>query len=156
MTELELTRHQMFPQEGGTGWYAGRLDDGRRVHVSAMLCNPVELHWAGSVEDATACECDGKDACKLCLIRQDGGLVFTKVTGCYRSSKSAVRVLKSWAANPEAPQPAAPFNCGWTTMQAIVCDNSPGAPAMPLGTTEHPMLLPNIDEQQEHARADQL
>ena len=136
MTQLELTYHQMFPNEGDPGWHAGHLPDGRRVHAAAIPCHPGELHWSGSVEDATACECDGAGACNLCLIRAEGGLVFTKVTGCYRSANSAVRALQHWAANPDAPQPPAPFNCGWTTMQAVLCNNVPGAPPMPLGTTD--------------------
>ena len=140
MADLELTYIQTFAEEGDPGWHAGQLDDGRRVHATAIPCSPGSVHWAGSVEDADACECAGAGTCNLCLIRQDGGLVFTKVTGCYRSANSAVRALKFWAAHPDAPQPPAPFNCGWTTMQAILCDNEPDAAPMPLGTTEHPLL----------------
>ena len=71
--------------------------------------------------------------------------MFTKVTGCYRFANSAVRALKFWAAHPDAPQPPAPFNCGWTTMQAILCDNEPNAAPMPLATTEQPILRPPDD-----------
>ena len=145
MADLELTHIQMFPNEGDPGWYDGQLPDGRRVHAAAIPCAPGTMHWAGSVEDADACECDGAGVCNLCLIRQRGGLVFTKVTGCYRSANSAVRALKFWAANPDAPPPPAPFNCGWTTMQAILRDNVPGAPPMPLGTAENPILRPAHD-----------
>ena len=140
MADLELIHIRMFAEEGDPGWYAGQLDDGRRVHATRISCAPRELHWSGSVEDPTACECDGAGTCNLCLIRQDGGLVFTKVTGCYRSSNSAVRALKFWAAHPDAPQPPAPFNCGWTTMQATLCDNEPDAAPVPLGTTVNPIL----------------
>ena len=145
MAELELVYIRMFAEEGDPGWHAGQLEDGRRVHATAIPCSPGSVHWAGSVEDADACECAGAGTCNLCLIRQDGGLVFTKVTGCYRSANSAVRALKFWATHPDAPQPPAPFNCGWTTMQAILCDNEPNAAPMPLGTTEHPILRPPDD-----------
>ena len=140
MAQLELTYQQMFPEDGDPGWHAGQLPDGRRVHAAAILCQPGNLHWAGSVEDSNACECEKAGTCNLCLIRQDGGLVFTRVTGCYRSANSAVRALQHWAANPDGPQPPAPFDCGWTTIQAVLRDNVPGAPPMPLGTTEHPVL----------------
>ena len=140
MADLELIHIRMFAEEGDPGWYAGQLDDGRSVHATRISCTPREFHWSGSVEDATACECDGAGTCNLCLIRQDGGLVFTKVTGCYRSANSAVRALKFWAAHPDAQQPPAPFNCGWATMQAMLCDNEPDAAPMPLGTTEQPWL----------------
>ena len=140
MAQLELTLIRMFAEEGDPGWHAGQLDDGRRVHATAIACQPGVVHWSGSVEDSTACECSGAGTCNLCLIRQEGDLVFTKVTGCYRSANSAVRALKFWASNPDAPQPPAPFNCGWTTMQAILCDNEPNAAPMPLGTTEQPVL----------------
>ena len=135
MTVLELAYHQMFPEDGDPGWHAGQLPDGRRVHAASMPCKPGELHRAGSVEDPNACECDGNGACNLCLIRDDGGLVFTRVTGCYRYANSTVRALQHWAANPDAPPPPAPFDCRWTTMQAILCQNAPGAPPMSLGTT---------------------
>ena len=140
MADLELNHIQMFAKEGDPGWHAGHLPDGRRVHAAAIPCHPGELHWSGSVEDADACECDGAGACNLCLIRAEGGLVFTKVTGCYRSANSAVRALQHWAAKPDGPQPPAPFNCGWATIQAILCDNEPDAAPMPLGTTEQPLL----------------
>ena len=78
--------------------------------------------------------------CNLCLIRQDGGLIFARVTGCYRSANPAARAPWRWAANPDGTQQPAPFNCGWTTMQAVLCLNEPGTPPMPLGTTEHPEL----------------
>ena len=58
------------------------------------------------------------------------------MTGCYRSANSAVRALQQWAANPDAPLPPAPWQCESTTMQAVLCENVPNAPAMPLGTTE--------------------
>ena len=145
MAQLELTYHQMFPEDGDPGWHAGQLTDGRRVHAASMPCNPGELHWAGSVEDLDACECDHSGTCNLCLIRAEGGLVFTSVTGCYRSANSAVRALQHWASNPDGPQPPAPFNCGWITMQAVLCRNEPSAPPMPLGTTEHPMLSSQAD-----------
>ena len=145
MAQLELTHIQMFPKEGDPGWHAGQLPDGRRVHAAAIPCAPGTVHWSGSVEDADACECDGAGTCNLCLIRQDGGLVFTRVTGCYRSANSAVRALQHWAAHPNAPQPPAPFNCGWTTMQAILCEYAPGSPPMPLGTTESPILSSRAD-----------
>ena len=149
MADLELIYIQMFPKEGDPGWHAGQLPDGRRVHAAAIPCHPGELHWSGSVEDADACECGGAGACNLCLTRAEGGLVFTKVTGCYRSANSAVRALQHWAANPDAPPPPAPFNCRWTTMKAVLCDNVPGAPPMPLGTTDQhqPMLLPRDTDQ---------
>ena len=157
MAVLELTYHQMFPEDGVPAWHAGRLPDGHRVHASAIACSPGQLHWAGSVEDADACECDDKGTCNLCLIRQDGGLVFTRVTGCSRSANSAVRALQHWAANPDGPQPPSPFNCGWTTMQAVLCHNGPGAPAMPLGATEQSMLRQQDSGQQmEHASPDIL
>ena len=145
MAKLELTYHQAFPEDGDPGWHAGWMPDGRRVHATTIRCNPGEPHWAGSVEDLDRCECNGDGTCNLCLIREDGGLVFTRVTGCYRSANSAVRALQHWAANPDGPQPPAPFNCGWTTMQAVLCRNEPGAPPMPLGTTEHPMLSSQAD-----------
>ncbi len=145
MADLELTHIRMFAEDGDPGWHAGRLEDGRRVHAAAIPCNPGELHWSGSVEDSTACECGGAGTCNLCRIRADGSLVYTKVTGCYRSANSAVRALKHWAAHPDATPPPAPFNCGWTTMQAILCDNEPDAVPMPLGTTETPILRPPDD-----------
>ena len=145
MAQLELTYIRMFAEEGDPGWHAGQLDDGRRVHATAIPCGPGIVHCSGSVEDSTACECDGTGACNLCRIRQDGGLVFTRVTGCYRSANSAVRALQHWAANPDGPQPPAPSNCDWITMQAILCLNEPDAPPMPLGTTEHPMLSSQAD-----------
>ncbi len=118
MAQLELTYIQMFPAEGDPGWYAGQLPDGRRVHAAAIPCNLGELHWSGSVEDAVACECDGAGTCNLCLIRAEGGLVFTKVTGCYRSANSAVCALQNWAANPDTPPPKAPFNCRTTQCES--------------------------------------
>ena len=157
MAQLELTYHQMFPEDGDRSWYAGQLRDGRRVHAAAILCQPANLHWAGGVEDPNACECQQAGTCNLCLIRQDGGLVFTHVTGCYRSANSAVRALRHWVPNPDAPPPAAPFNCGWTTTQAILCQNVPGALPMPLGTTERPMLRArNTDQHQEHDSPDHV
>ena len=108
-----------------------------------MRCNPGEAHWAGSVEDLDRCECNGDGTCNLCLIRENDGLVFTRVTGCYRSANSAIRALQQWAANPDVPPPPAPFNCSWTTMQAVLCENVPNAPAMPLGTTES-IYLPSL------------
>ena len=147
MADLELNHIQMFAEEGDPGWYDGQLPDGRRVHAAAIPCAPGVVHWSGSVEDATACECDGAGACNLCLIRAEGGLVFTRVTGCYRSANSAVYALQHWAAHPDTPQPPAPFNCGWTTMQAILCDNEPDAAPMPLGTTENPILLLPANQQ---------
>ncbi len=155
MTDLELIHIQMFTKEGDPGWHAGQLDDGRRVHAAAVPCNPGELHWSGSVEDPDACECHGAGTCNPCLIRADGGLVFTRVTGCYRSANSAVRTLQHWAAHPECPQPPAPFNCRWTTMQAILCDSELDAPPMPLDTTEHPITRPrHADQQPEHDSED--
>ena len=145
MADLELTHIRMSTEDGDPGWYAGQLPDGRRVHAAAILCNPGELHWSGSVEDPDACECHGAGTCNPCLIRADGGIVFTRVTGCYRSANSAVRALKFWASNPEVPPPPAPYNCRWTTMQAILCDGEPDAPPMPLGTTEHPIMRPTPD-----------
>ena len=136
MAKLELTYHQAFPEDGAPGWHAGWMPDGRRVHATPMHCNPGEPHWTGSVEDPDRCECNGDGTCNLCLIRENDGLVFTRVTGCYRSANSAVRALQQWAANPDAPLPPAPFNCSWTTMQAVLCKNVPNAPEMPLGTTE--------------------
>ena len=136
MEKLELTYHQAFPEDDDPGWHAGWMPDGRRVHATPMRCNPGEPHWTGSVEDLDRCECNGDGTCNLCLIRENDGLVFTRVTGCYRSANSAVRALQQWAANPDAPLPPAPFNCSWTTMQAVLCKNVPNAPAMPLGTTE--------------------
>ena len=155
MAHLELTYIRMFAADGDPGWHAGRLEDGRRVHATAIACQPGVVHWSGSVEDSTACECHGAGTCNLCLIRADGGLVFTKVTGCYRSANSAVRALKFWASNPDAPPPPAPFNCGWTTMQAILCDNEPNAAPMPLGTTQNPILrLRDADQQTTDADED--
>ena len=145
MAKLELTYHQAFPEDGDPGWHAGWMPDGRRVHATPIRCNPGEPHWAGSVEDLDRCECNGDGTCNLCLIRENDGLVFTRVTGCYRSANSAIRALQQWAANPDAPPPPAPFNCSWTTMQAVLCRNEPGAPPMPLGTTEHPMLSSQAD-----------
>ena len=143
MAKLELTYHQAFPEEGDLGWHAGWMPDGRRVHATPIRCNPGEPHWAGSVEDLDRCECNGDGTCNLCLIRENDGLMFTRVTGCYRSANSAVRALQQWATNPDAPLPPAPFNCSWTTMQAVRCENVPNAPAMPLGTTES-IYLPNV------------
>ena len=136
MAKLELTYHQAFPEDGDPGWHASWMPDGRRVHATPMRCNPGEPHWAGSVEDLDRCECNGDGTCNLCLIRENDGLVFTRVTGCYRSANSAIRALQQWEANPDAPPPPAPFNCSWTTMQAVLCENVPNALAMPLGTTE--------------------
>ncbi len=116
MAQLELTYHQMFPEDCDRGWYAGQLPDGRRLHAAAILCQPANLHWAGGVEDPDACECEHAGTCNLCLIRQDGGLVFTRVTGCYRSANSAVRALQHWAQHPEGPQPPVPPN-SWTTSE---------------------------------------
>ena len=147
MTVLELAYHQMFPEDGDPGWHAGQLTDGRRVHAAAMPCQPGQLHWAGSVEDGATCQCGDAGTCNLCLIRAHGGLVFRRVTGCYRSANSAVRARRHWAANPDGPQPPAPFNCGWTTMQAVLCQNVPGAPPMPLGTTEHPVLSQQANDE---------
>ena len=110
MAKLELTYHQAFPEDGDPGWHAGWMPEGRRVHATPMRCNPGEPHWAGSVEDLDRCECNGDGTCNLCLIRENDGLVFTRVTGCYRSANSAIRALQQWAANPDAPPPPAPFN----------------------------------------------
>ena len=55
---------------------------------AAIPCNPGELHWSGSAEDDTARECHGAGAGSLCPTRADGSLIFTKVTGCYRSANS--------------------------------------------------------------------
>ena len=132
MADLELIHIQMFPKEGDPGWHAGQLPDGRRVHAAAIPCNPGELHWSGSVENPDACECHGAGTCNPCQIRHDGGLVFTKVTGCYRSANSAVRALKFWAANPDAPPPPAPYNCRWTAMKALLCEVGQDALPLPL------------------------
>ena len=135
MAVLELAYHQMFPEDGDPSWHASQLLDGRRVHAASMPCNPSELRWAGSVEDPEACECDGNGTCNLCLIRADGGLVFIRVTGCYRSANSAMRALRHWAADPDGPQPPAPFSCGWTTTQALLSQNVVRASPTPLFTT---------------------
>ena len=145
MPQLELTYHQMFSEEGHPGWHSGQLPYGRRVHASSFACQPGQLHWAGSVEDPDACECGGNGSRNLCLIRADGGLVYSRLTGCYRSANSAVRALQHCAENPDGPQPPTPFNCGWTTMQAVRYLNEPSAPPMPLGTTEHPILPSQAD-----------
>ena len=138
MTVLELAYHQMFPEDGDPGWHAGQLPDGRRVHAASMPCQPGELHWAGSVEDADACQCDGSGSCNLCLIRQDGGLVFTRVHGAATAPPTApCAPCGHWAANPDGPQPQAPFNCRWTTMQAVPCLNAPGR-------RQCPWVPPNI------------
>ena len=100
MAKLELTYHQAFPEDGDPGWHAGWMPDGRRVHATPIRCNPGEPHWTGSVEDPDRCECNGDGTCNLCLIRENDGLVFTRVTGCYRSANSAVRALQQWAAKP--------------------------------------------------------
>ena len=137
MAKLELTYYQLFPEDGDPGWHASRLPDGRRVHATRFPCNTRELHWAGSVEDPDRCECDQNDGtCNLCLIRENGGLVFTRVTGCYRSANSAVRALQQWAANPDAPPQPSPWQCERTTMRAVICDEDPNGLALPLGTTE--------------------
>ena len=137
MAKLELTYYQLFPEDGDPGWHGGRMPDGRRVHATRFPCNTRELHWAGSVEDPDRCECDQNDGtCNLCLIRENGRLVFTRVTGCYRSANSAVKALQQWAANPDAPLRPAPWQCERTTMRAVICDEDPNGLALPLGTTE--------------------
>ena len=133
MAELELIHIEMFAEDGDPGWYAGRMPDGRRVHAAHMVCSAGTRHWTGSVEDPDRCDCDQTEGtCRFCQIRHDGGLVFTKVTGCYRSANSAVRALKFWAANPDAPPPPAPFNCRWTAMKAMLCEVGQDALPLPL------------------------
>ena len=129
MPQLELTYIRMFAEEGDPGWHAGQLDDGRRVHATAIACQPGVVHWSGSVEDSTACECSGAGTCNLCLIRQEGDLVFTKVTGCYRSANSAVRALKFWASNP-TPRSLRPPS------------TAAGRPCRPSSATTSPTRLP--------------
>ncbi len=132
MPKLELECCNPFPEDS-PGWYAGRMPDGRRVHATPMVCGTSARHWTGSVEDADRCDCaQAEGACRFCQIREQGGPVFTKVTGCYRSANSAVHALTFWANHPDAPPPPAPFNCGWTAMQSLLCEGEPDAPALPL------------------------
>lgn len=134
MPKLELEHCNPFPEDG-PGWYAGRMPDGRRVHAASTACSPGNFHWSGSVEDHDRCDCNQAEGnCGFCQIRQQGGLIFTKVTGCYRSSNSAVRALQQWATNPDAPPPPAPWHCPWDAMQALLCENAPEAPPLPLPT----------------------
>ena len=51
MADLELACIRMFAAAGDPGWHAGRLDDGRRVHATAIPCGPGVVRWSGSVED---------------------------------------------------------------------------------------------------------
>ena len=134
MPKLELEHCNPFPEDG-SGWYAGRMPDGRRVHAAPTTCAAGNLHWSGSVEDPDRCDCNQTEgSCAFCQIRQQGGLIFTKVTGCYRSANSAVRALQQWAANPGSPPPPAPWHCPWDAMQALPCENVPKAPPLPLPT----------------------
>ena len=133
MTNLKLEYCNLFPEDG-PGWYAGEMPDGRRVHAVRMACSPGQLHWAGSVEDPSQCDCDRSEGrCTFCRIRDDGDVVFTKVTGCYRSANSAVRALQHWAANPDSPPQPARWQCPWTAMRSLLCGGEPNAPALPLG-----------------------
>ena len=119
------------------------MPDGRRVHATPMACSPGNVHWTGSVEDPDRCTCDQLEVtCAFCLIRTEQSLVFTRVTGCYRSAKSAVSALQQWANNPEAPPPPAPWQCPWTAMEALLCENVPDAVAMPLPTV---MLVDGLE-----------
>lgn len=140
MPNINLEYRNPFPEDG-PGWYAGEMPDGRRVNVVLMTCSPGEIHCAGNVEDRDRCECAKTgDTCIFCRIRDDGDVVFTKVTGCYQSSNGAIRALQHWAANPDGPQPPATFNCSRTTIQPVPCQGVPGASQMPLGTTVTPFL----------------
>ncbi len=106
MACLELIHIEMFVKDGDPSWYAGRMPDGCRVHATHMVCSAGARHWTGSVEDHDRCDCDQTEGtCRFCLIREQGDLVFTKVTGCYRFANSAVRALWHWAANPHTPPP---------------------------------------------------
>ena len=107
MAKLELTYHRLFPEEGDPGWHAGWMPDGRRVHATPIRCNPGEPHWTGSVEDPTACECGGDGTCNLCLIRESGGLVFTRVTVDVQRKATVLCVKRSrrWDSRPSQFSP---------------------------------------------------
>ena len=140
MPKLKLEYCNPFPADG-PGWYAGEMPDGRRVHAMPMACSLSQIHWAGSVEDPDWCDCNKTEGrCTFCRIRDDGDVVFTKVTGCYRSSNGAVRALQHWAANPDGPPPPARWQCAWTAMKSPRCEGAPNAPTLPLSSTDRPML----------------
>ena len=79
------------------------MPDGRPVHAALMACSPCELHWASSVEDPDRCDSDKAEGiCAFCHIRDGGDAIFTKVTGCYRSSNRAVRASNNGQTTPTA------------------------------------------------------
>ena len=107
MAAIELAYHQMFPEDGDPGWHAGQLPDGRRVHASAVACSPGQLHWAGSVEDPHACECECTGTCNLCLIRQDGGLASTRARDA--TPQPTAPCAPSSTGRPTPPEPSRPL-----------------------------------------------
>ena len=117
MPKLEWN-HITFPSGFDIGWYDAELSDGRVAFVALMECSPGNDHWVGCVEDPDICECEGFDMiCDLCDTREGDYLVATRVTGCYRSPKSAINALQQWVDHPEGPTPASPWYCPWTLTQ---------------------------------------
>ena len=118
------------------GWRAAQLPDGRTVHVAPMGCSGNDLHWSGTVEDPERCDCDRCDGkCEFCQMRERGRVVFTKLTGCYRSANSAQQALIHQLNHPDGPTPKAPWHCEWNATESVRCQNEPDAPPMPLATS---------------------
>ena len=121
-----------LPADVGLEWYDTALDDGRSAYVTLMQCSPGNDHWVGAVEDPDTCDCDGSDTpCQYCLMRDQGDLVMTRVTGCYPSAEDATQALQNWVDHPEQPTLPSPWYCPWTSTQVVVYDERPRSLPMP-------------------------
>ena len=50
----------------------------------------------------------------------------TSLSSLNRRVAEAVRALRQWASELAAPPPPEPFNCRWTAIRAVLCQNVPG------------------------------
>ena len=101
----------------GIMWVSATLPSGKRMHVAPMGCSGADAHWVGTVEDPDRCDCDRCEGiCTFCRTRQDGGMVLTKVTACYRSAKSALDAISAWddQTDKSRMRTRAPWDCPWS------------------------------------------
>ena len=118
---------------GKDRWLAGRLPHGSWICVVPINCNAADTHWVVCMEDPDLCDCELHDqVCAFCMIRASSGTILSRITGCYRSRKSAVRALQQRVNHSQGTMPPAPWHCDWTFMRALVREDDPEAPPIPL------------------------
>ena len=135
---LLLTYHRHPFLANDPGRYLGQTPDGLTVMVTTFPCSSGHRHWVGVVENPDLCECDRNGTCRFCEFRNRNGRLMTRVTGCFRSSKSAINATQHWAANPTSAQPPSAFKCSWTTAQAYPNGAEPVAMPIPPSQGDDP------------------